>query len=282
MSNYTEVPLQQQLLNKEPVLPTVPLPAAYPRNFSYNYPTNHYYAYTDKNLAQTAITPLSEFHSLKSSRSYDDDWGSKDPEPQRKLGRRHTSVLLILGGMRFYVRVFTVLVIITSFSLVMTAVISFATAQRDPFHRLENAPQPPVPITDHPCVVFSGVSVMNLVISVSLLIVSCCSRKFRKSSDLINAVFTLTSSVGFATSMGTCFFLNKESVFQNDLWKWSCNNHKNGVTNDVLDFNMICHVVDYGWKFGLVQASLELLTFLIGITTFVLLKFSNFSRFGIF
>ena len=100
------------------------------------------------------LSPLSEFHGLKGSRSYETSaWSLKDyPEPQRKFGKRQTSVLLVLGGMRFYVRFFAVLVMITSFSLVLTAVISFAKAQRDPFHRLEDAPQPPVPITDHPYV----------------------------------------------------------------------------------------------------------------------------------
>lgn len=82
--------------------------------------------------------------------------------------------------------------------------------------------------------------------------------------------------------MGACFYLNKQSSLQADLWHWACDNHKNGIISDVLDFGMVCQVVSYSWKLGLVQASLELLTFIVGVTAFVLLKFSNFARFGSF
>jgi hypothetical protein len=44
------------------------------------------------------------------------------------------------------------------------------------------------------------------------------SLKFRKTDNAINAVFAIMSAVGFATSMGTCFFLNKQTTLQNDLW----------------------------------------------------------------
>ena len=120
--------------------------------------------------------------------------------------------------------------------------------------------------------------------------------QFRKSNDAINAVFTIISAVGFATAMGACFFLNKESTLQNDLWyichlgrvyamanesrKWSCGNHAKGINSDALDFNLVCHVVSYGWKLGLVQASLELLTFIISVTAFLWLKYSYFARYG--
>lgn len=63
--------------------------------------------------------------------------------------------------------------------------------------------------------------------------------------------------------------------------KWSCDNHHNGISSPALDFKVICHVVDYGWKFGLVQASLELLTFLVSIVAFILLKYSYFARYGV-
>jgi len=168
---------------------------------------------------------------------------------------------------------------IVSLSLILTAVISFAKAQKKAGNPLNNVPKP-APITAHPCVVFSGVAAMNLVFSVSVLCLSCMSSKFNKSKEAINAVFTIISAVGFASSMGACFFLNRESSLQNDLWKWSCGNHKKGIVSEVLDFNLICNVVSYGWKFGLVQASLELLTFLISITAFILLKYSNFARYG--
>jgi hypothetical protein len=96
--------------------------------------------------------------------------------------------------------------------------------------------------------------------------------------------------------MGACFYLNKQTTLQNDLWyvlsllnaktianfqrKWSCINHRNGVVSKDLDFGLVCNVVSYGWKFGLVQASLELLTFIISVIAFVLLKYSYFARYG--
>ena len=62
--------------------------------------------------------------------------------------------------------------------------------------------------------------------------------------------------------------------------KWSCGNHKKGIVSDALDFNLVCKVVSFGWKFGLVQASLELLTFIISVAAFVLLKYAYFVRYG--
>jgi hypothetical protein len=106
--------------------------------------------------------------------------------------------------------------------------------------------------------------------------------QFRKSRNAINAVFAILSAIGFASSMGACFFLNKQTSLENDLWKWSCGNHKKRIVSDVLDFGLVCHVVSYGWKFGLVQASLELLTFIISIVAFVILKYAYFARYGSF
>lgn len=123
--------------------------------------------------------------------------------------------------------------------------------------------------------VFKGMVPSPLNIETMLTIV-----QFRKSNEALNAAFTIISAVGFASSMGACFFLNKETSLQNDLWKWSCGNHKKGIVSDAIDFNLVCNVVNYGWKFGLVQASLELLTFLISIMAFILLKYSYFARYG--
>lgn len=35
---------------------------------------------------------------------------------------------------------------------------------------------------------------------------------------------------------------------------------RKGIISETLDFQVVCNVVSYGWDFGLVQASLELLT----------------------
>lgn len=43
-------------------------------------------------------------------------------------------------------------------------------------------------------------------------------RQLRKSHNAINAVFAILSAIGFSSAMGACFFLNKETSLQNDLW----------------------------------------------------------------
>jgi hypothetical protein len=315
--------------------PTTPLPAAYPRHMSYDSPNDQYSAtkYVEERVQHsytlsptTPETPLPRAYTRQLSyglsksqyndpnvymEEYDSNGSAKSPstevdsldkndkeedEKEFSTGKRKKSVLIFLRDSRIYVRVLAVLIMIISLSLVLTAVISFAKAQKKAGHPLDNVPKPAA-ITDHPCVVFSGVAAMNLVFSISILFLSFMSSKvwlvlfkvsdtiltfiqFRKSNEAINAAFTIISAVGFATSMGACFFLNKQTSLQNDLWKWSCGNHKKGIVSDAIDFNLICNVVSYSWKFGLVQASLELLTFLISITAFALLKYSYLVRYG--
>jgi hypothetical protein len=42
--------------------------------------------------------------------------------------------------------------------------------------------------------------------------------QFNKSNNAINASFTIVGAVGFASAMGACHFLNKQTTLQNDLW----------------------------------------------------------------
>jgi len=266
MSTYTEVPLQE---------PAVPVPAAYTRVTSYGYSKNEHhdpnvYVESKRDTAQSAST---EVDSLQV------DKGDENEEQEVHTGKTQKSVLIFLQDSRIYIRVLAILIMLVSFSLILTAVIMFGKAQNKPGHPLDNIPKPAA-ITDHPCIVFTGVAAFNLCLSVAVLSLSCVSSKFRKSNNAINVVFAILSAIGFASSMGACFFLNKQTTLQNDLWKWSCGNHKMGIVSDALDFNLVCHVVSFGWKFGLVQASLELLTFIISVTAFILLKYSYFARYG--
>ncbi len=66
---------------------------------------------------------------------------------------------------------------IISLSLILTAVVMFSKAQNKPGHPLDSIPQPPTGISDSPCVVFSGVAAMNLVLSIAILSLSCMSSK---------------------------------------------------------------------------------------------------------
>jgi len=268
MSNHTEI---------APHEPVVPVPAAYSRQVSFGYSKHVPNEYHDPNVYVEAK------RNIHSSTTEADSLKEKDDEAEQEVstGKMQKSLLIFLQDSRIYIRVLAILIMLVSFSLILTAVIMFGKAQNKPGHPLDNVPKP-ANITDHPCIVFTGVAAMNLVLSVAVLSLSCVSSKFRKSNNAINAVFAILSAIGFSSAMGACFFLNKETSLQNDLWKWSCGNHKKGIVSDALDFNLVCHVVSFGWKFGLVQASLELLTFIISITAFTLLKYAYFARYGAF
>jgi hypothetical protein len=264
MSTYTEVPLNDT---------AVPVPAAYTRHLSYNAVNEEYhdpivFVASKRDTVQTIAT--TEAESLKPK-------DEEDKDQEVSTGKEKKSLLIFLRDSRIYIRVLAILIMIVSFSLILTAVIMWGKAQNKP--SINNIPKPAT-ITDHPCIVFTGVAAMNLCISITVLSLSCLSSKFKKTDNAINAVFAIISAIGFATSMGACFFLNKQTTLQNDLWKWSCGNHQKGIVSDVIDFQVVCHVVSYGWKFGLVQASLELLTFIVSVTAFVLLKYSYFARYG--
>jgi len=114
-------------------------------------------------------------------------------------GTRQKSILLFLEDLRFYIRAIAILIMIVSLSLILTAVISFAKARKKHGHPLDNVPQA-APITDYPCIVFSGITVMNLVFSLSLLCVSCMSSKVwpNSSSVLIEPCSQFDSSTRVA------------------------------------------------------------------------------------
>ncbi|TVY27370.1 hypothetical protein LHYA1_G002975 [Lachnellula hyalina] len=256
----------------------VPVPSAYTGQLSYgpSESTPHnpliYDANADSNQ-DVVGSGVAEVDSVKVDS--DDEKG----DGKTSTGAKRSSLLIFLKDSRIYVRVLAIVIMIISLSLILIAVVQFAQAKKKPGHPLDAVPKPSS-ITDYPCIVFSGVAAMNLVLSISLFVLSCVSSKFNKSVNAFNAAFAILSAIGFATSMGACFFLNKQTKLRNDLWKWSCDSHKAGVITDALDFQLVCHVVNYGWKFGLVQASLELLTFIISVAAFIILKYSYFVRYG--
>ncbi|CAG8979427.1 hypothetical protein HYALB_00013435 [Hymenoscyphus albidus] len=174
------------------------------------------------------------------------------------------------------------MIMIISFSLILSAVVRYENARKLPGNPLGTVPVPPLGITDFPCRVFMGIAGMDFLFSISILSLFYLSSKFKQSADVVNAVFAIISAVGFATSMRACFLLKKQVKFRSDLWKWSCDNLKSGISSPPLDFEVTCHVVEYGWKFGLVQASLELLTFIVSVAVFCILKYSYFARYGRF
>jgi cytochrome c biogenesis factor len=101
---------------------------------------------------------------------------TKEEEAEVSTGKRQKSVLIFLRSSRFYIRVIAVLIMIVSLALILTAIISFANAQKKAGNPLNNVSKSAT-ITDHPCVVFSGVAAMNLVFSISILCLSCMSSK---------------------------------------------------------------------------------------------------------
>jgi hypothetical protein len=210
----------------------VPLPAAYTRQLSYGYTNDHHH---DPNFYTEVKEPIvqspeSEVSSLK------------DDEQEISTGKRQKSVLIFLRSSRFYIRALAILVMIASLSLILTAVIMFSKAQKKPGNPLSSVPQP-APITDKvskvlcyctlttlsycsesmshssyshlstcgtnvlikPCLVFTGVAAMNLMLSLTVFALSLKSSKFDKSNNALNAIFAIISAVGFSTSMGACF-----------------------------------------------------------------------------
>ncbi|KAM3077739.1 hypothetical protein ACMFMG_007062 [Clarireedia jacksonii] len=257
----------------------IPPPAAYPRQISYDGATN---TISHENIASEYVPhthTIAENPKAGSSHTSFTEIGLEDEEKHSK-GERTSStkprwpIIRWLSGSRFYIRGFTIMVMMVSFALILTAVIMF--------EKHGQSASGAASITDFPCRVFVGIATMNLVLSSTFLLLSCISSKFRNSNNAVNAVFTLIAAAGFASSMGACFFLNKENTLKQDLWRWSCNNHKNGVTSDALDFNLICNIINQGWKLGIVQASFELLTFLVSIMVWIWLRWTFFSRYGFF
>jgi len=276
MATYAEVPLHEN---------AVPIPRAYTRTLaydvsahnpiSYDYLKNQYYnpnASSERGPSKRdAISTISEYESLYKEVEEETDSSAKFRKPMFRY----------LKNSRLWIRTLTIMVMITSASLILTAIIKFNNAKNAPGQAFNNIPQP-APITDHPCIVFTGIAVMNLLLSITVWTLSCCSTSFHIGYNTLNAIFTILGAVGFASSMGACFFLNRASTLQNDLWKWSCANHRNGVHSDVLDFNLICGTIGQAWKLGLLQASLDLLTFLVSITTFFYVRWIYSARYGFF
>lgn len=159
----TEVPLNEN---------AVPLPAAYSRVVSFNQklhqePDHNPNVYVEP---KKDVSPFAESESLK-----EDNDNEKDGQEVAQ-GKTQKSVLIFLRDSRIYIRVLAVLIMIISFSLIITAVSMFAKAKNQPGNPLESIPSR-ADITDHPCIVFSGVAAMNLAISITILGLSWLSSK---------------------------------------------------------------------------------------------------------
>ncbi|TVY15424.1 hypothetical protein LARI1_G006957 [Lachnellula arida] len=174
----------------------VPVPSAYTRQLSYGPSkiTPHSPLIYDANAESNQAAAGSGVAEVDS----DDEEG----EGKTSTNTKRSSLLIFLKDSRIYIRVLAIVIMIISLSLILTAVVQFAQAKKKPGHPLDDVPKP-AGITDNPCIVFSGVAAMNL---------------FNKSVNAFNAAFALLSAIGFATSMGACFFLNKQIKLRNDLW----------------------------------------------------------------
>ncbi|KAI1006701.1 hypothetical protein K3495_g1516 [Podosphaera aphanis] len=258
MASFHELPLEV----------AVSIPPAYNFNVSYDLlqkpPST---ASSNQNTSQFGFAEPSETWYEK--KSYEKD--TTDGNFKFKL-------LVFLRYFPFYIRVLAMLTMAVSSSFILTAVVMYENALRDP-QGLENF-ETGVPIRDDRCIVFLFIAGINLVLSCVFLIVTSSSSKLQKSQRVLNIAFAIIGATGFGSSMGACLYLNKESKLQDELWKWSCMNEKLGLTSDALDFHSICQNVSVGWKFGLLQASLDLLTLVTSISAFLLLKYGNFVRYG--
>jgi hypothetical protein len=155
--------------------PEIPFPLAYSQHLSYScsqsrYNDSNVYVVEEYDSGMSTKTTITEVASLDkdSMRAHEEEL------PKRK---RHHLVLIFLVYFRVYVRVLAALIMVTSLSLVLTAVILFEKAQHEKGHSLDKVPMPSETITDFPCMVFSGVAFMNLAFSITLLCLSSMSSK---------------------------------------------------------------------------------------------------------
>ena len=157
--------------------PAVPVPAAYTREVSFrrsNWPLDEKHdpdIYIQRDIYSSSSTDAS---SLKEK--------DEEEEQEESTGKLRKSVLIYIQSYRIYIRVLAILIMVVAFSLILTAVIMFGKAQNKPGHPLDNVPKP-ASITDHPCIVFTGVAAMNLVLSVFVLSLSCISSKVSSISS---------------------------------------------------------------------------------------------------
>jgi hypothetical protein len=159
--SFIEIPLSET---------AVPIPSAYNRHLSYTandeepHDPNVYVEIKQDHL-QTTVNEEAE--SLK----HEEDKGE---EPS--TGKPRSSLLIFLRDSRIYIRVLAIMVMIVSFSLILTAVVMWSKAQKSP--SINDVPKPAT-ITDQPCIVFVGVAGMNLCISIMVLSLSCLSSKVK-------------------------------------------------------------------------------------------------------
>lgn len=140
------------------------LPAVYTSNISYGSSSDHedepdmYYQSTDIKRAEMDLESLRSNHA----------------EVKRSKSLLPAYALVILGRSRYYIRAVVVLVMVLSMILILTGIGKFSTAKHNP--DFDQIPKP-APIIDQPCIVFSGIAGMNLVLSTALLLTSCFSSK---------------------------------------------------------------------------------------------------------
>ncbi|SZF04681.1 unnamed protein product [Blumeria hordei] len=258
MTSYSEVPLQDF---------SVPIPPAYSRQAPY------------------VCKPDLDMPSRPSRDTFQPDpndsdqgWPEKEQyEDKLSSGMYGLPVLVILQHSRIFFRALAILIIIASIALVLAAVVIFEK-MRSNQKVGELASRDTVTIK--PCAVFLGIAAMNLIMSIMLLAVSSLPTKLRRSQNTINFAFAIVGVIGFSTSMGACFYLDKETQLQNDLWKWSCAKAKLDTMNDTVKFHIICKVITFGWNLGIIQASLEMLTFVLSIVAFILYKYHCWYEYG--
>ncbi|PQE31020.1 hypothetical protein CJF32_00006058 [Rutstroemia sp. NJR-2017a WRK4] len=200
-------------LNQQEV--AIPPPAAYSRQVSYGHATStiSHEAIADEYVVPPTHAVVENPEAGSSQMSFTEISLEDGKKASKGKGTSSTKprwpIIRWFSSSRFYIRGFAIMVMITSFALILTAVVMFEKHGQ----RATGAAF----VTDYPCQVFLGIATMNLVLSIAFLFLSCISSKFRKSNNAVNAMFTLIAAVGFASSMGACFFLNKENTLKQDL-----------------------------------------------------------------
>lgn len=182
--------MKTNILPTDTPLEEVPLPPAYKSPTSYAWPSDH-----EVNEPPSAYASNISYGATP---DHEDDpdmyYQTKDSKPQpfqvvdmetQSLRSNHDEVrrskgvlpayaLVFISKSRYYIRALAIIIMILSVILILTGIGKFSKAKKNP--NFDKIPKP-APITDQPCVVFTGIAVMNLVLSALLILTSCFSSK---------------------------------------------------------------------------------------------------------
>jgi hypothetical protein len=176
----------------------------------------------------------------------------------------------LLTRWRVYIRILALLSTLVSLGLIIAGLVTFSRA-------LHNLPKSARNVSTKPCKVFIGIAAGNTVLAITVLLLSSKWRCLSLSATFVSAIFGLSGAVASASSMAACLFLSGAS---GDLWQFACQGAKNGAEGSGFEYGKVCHVIELSWRFGLVQAALEMSVVVMTVMAIIVLQWIAFARYG--